>query len=313
MNTLLQVLLCVLAAVSADSLPAQQSAPNPTAQSRSAQNSAPVDRKLIYSPYVMNTDSSAQMPGLENSAPDHAQANGGPFPDAPMPAFGLGGMMPQSLGMTNMPYNYMYGSAMMHPMNPMSPTGPMGALGAMGAVGEMQAMNGMGGPSGLSNQQPFGSPDALADMNGGVLGDDFSPNGGARQLQNWGGLPRAEVRVGSYCSNVRKQAVEVANAIMKRQNRIVFKELMNYLLKSKYLIGMTEVKLTRVLRKKIYGLMSEYSNIDQTNVQFIPVKQEVVVQTSAQSSTQSSQQTSAQTSVEAGDDRRKLAAKHARK
>jgi len=30
---------------------------------------------------------------------------------------------------------------------------------------------------------------------------------------------------------------------------------MNYLLKAKFLIGMTELKLTKTLRKKIFGLM----------------------------------------------------------
>lgn len=269
MNTLLQVLLLALGVASVSAAaPQPQSAP--TSLSLNTATTTPHDRKLVFSPYVLQQDLSASAVGQE-SAPAPANAPGGPggpFQDAPMPAFGLGGMMPQSLGLTNAPYNYMYGSAMMHPLNPMSP---------------MNAMGGMGAP-------PLGQQPADADA---LAGD------GARQLAGYGQLPRAQVRVGSYCSNVRKQAVEVANAIMKRQNRIIFKELMNYLLKSKYLIGMTEVRLTRVLRKKIYGLMSDYSSIDQSNVQFIPV---------AQAPAQSDKD-----SKDKDDDRRKLAAKHVRK
>lgn len=47
---------------------------------------------------------------------------------------------------------------------------------------------------------------------------------------------------------------------------------MNYLLKAKFLIGMTEIKLTSTLRKKIFGLMKTSSNINEDNIQFIDSK-----------------------------------------
>ena len=47
---------------------------------------------------------------------------------------------------------------------------------------------------------------------------------------------------------------------------------MNYLLKAKFLIGMTELKLTKTLRKKIFGLMKGQSSINEDNVQFIDSK-----------------------------------------
>lgn len=271
MNTLLQVLLLALGVANASLTPSQFRSSGATL-SQSAAGAHPADRKLVFSPYVLQQDLSASEVGQESAAAQPAPpgAATGPFQDAPLPAFGMGGMMPQSLGLTNTPYNYMYGNAMMHPLNP---------------------MNQMGGAPGLA-QQPLGNGaqgDALDDLSGD----------GSRQLVSYGQLPRAQVRVGSYCSNVRKQAVEVANAIMKSQNRIIFKELMNYLLKSKYLIGMTEVRLTRVLRKKIYGLMSEYSSISQSNVQFIPVKQEVAASSDKKDND--------------SDSRRKLATKHSRK
>lgn len=47
---------------------------------------------------------------------------------------------------------------------------------------------------------------------------------------------------------------------------------MNYLLKAKFLVGMTELKLTKTLRKKIFGLMKGNSSISEDNVQFIDSK-----------------------------------------
>ena len=47
---------------------------------------------------------------------------------------------------------------------------------------------------------------------------------------------------------------------------------MNYLLKAKFLIGMTELKLTKTLKKKIFGLMKGNSQINEDNVQFIDSK-----------------------------------------
>lgn len=47
---------------------------------------------------------------------------------------------------------------------------------------------------------------------------------------------------------------------------------MNYLLKAKFLIGMTELKLTKTLKKKIFGLMKGSSQINEDNIQFIDSK-----------------------------------------
>lgn len=52
---------------------------------------------------------------------------------------------------------------------------------------------------------------------------------------------------------------------------------MNYLLKAKFLIGMTELKLTKTLRKKIFGLMKSSSSITEDNVQFIDSKYDELI------------------------------------
>ncbi len=52
----------------------------------------------------------------------------------------------------------------------------------------------------------------------------------------------------------------------------MFKEIMNYLLKAKFLIGMTESKLDGVLRDKIFKLIKHNSKITEDNVQFIDSK-----------------------------------------
>lgn len=275
MNTLLKFLIFTSAMVSANIINLGEQSPQRQQMNSGSAGASVRDRKLVFAPYVSQTEYAANSVGEENSAPQGPTNNiPGPFQDAPLPSFGLGGMMPQSLGLTNTPYNYMYGSAMMHPLNPMNAMNPMNGAAAMG-------MNMMGAApanvQGLYNSAAapgFGNMGQMEEMGDELVNPTFDRS---RQLANWGDLPRAQVRVGSYCQNVSKQAVEIANAIMKRQNRIIFKELMNYLLKSKYLIGMTEVKLTRVVRKKIYALMNEYSNINETNVQFIPVKENTII------------------------------------
>lgn len=55
---------------------------------------------------------------------------------------------------------------------------------------------------------------------------------------------------------------------------------MNYLLKAKFLIGMTELKLTKTLKKKIFGLMKGSSQINEDNVQFIDSKYDEFVDSS---------------------------------
>ena len=287
MNTLLKIVFLMCAAVSADIINTSQPGVQQHWPDKKEEKSGPKDRKLIFSPYGQSSSTEALSVGNETAGFEQGQQNSmmGPFKDAPMPMYGMGGMSPPGLGMTHMPYNYMYGSPMMHPMNPM----------------HGMAAGGMGGVP-MSGQEPMGDM-SMQGMGGAEMENPSFD--GSRELGGIEELPRAQVRVGSYCNNVKKQAVEVANAIMRRQNRIVFKELMNYLLKSKYLIGMTEVKLTRVVRKKIYALMNEYSNIDESNVQFIPVKENVVVQKQIVYK-------DSENKAEGGD-RRKLATKKGRK
>ena len=83
------------------------------------------------------------------------------------------------------------------------------------------------------------------------------------------GIHPGNVQVPSHCSNVKKQALAIANTVMKKQNAIVFKKVMSYLLKSKYLIGMTEIKLTRMLRRNIFGIMKGYSTLGDEHVEFV--------------------------------------------
>ena len=70
------------------------------------------------------------------------------------------------------------------------------------------------------------------------------------------------------CKNVQAEAINIANQIMKRQNKDIFKNIMDYVLKSKYLVGVTEIKLVKTLEKKIKKLMSEFSDFSSTNVNF---------------------------------------------
>jgi hypothetical protein len=78
-----------------------------------------------------------------------------------------------------------------------------------------------------------------------------------------------DIHIKTDCRSVKKQAIEIANTLMKKQNHKVFKELMSYLVKNKFLIGMTEIKLTKHLRKRLYGLMSAFSSLQHHQLNFV--------------------------------------------
>jgi hypothetical protein len=78
-----------------------------------------------------------------------------------------------------------------------------------------------------------------------------------------------DIHIKTDCRSVKKQAIEIANTLMKKQNHKVFKELMSYLVKNKFLIGMTEIKLTKHLRKRLYGLMEAFSSLQHHQLNFV--------------------------------------------
>lgn len=78
-----------------------------------------------------------------------------------------------------------------------------------------------------------------------------------------------ELRVRHQCESIQRQALQVANNLIKRQNKIMFKEIMNYLLKSKFLIGLTEIKLSKMLKTKFLGVIKKYTGLTEDNVRLI--------------------------------------------
>ena len=70
------------------------------------------------------------------------------------------------------------------------------------------------------------------------------------------------------CKNVQREAINIANQIMRRQNKDILENVMDYVLKSKYLVGATEIKLVKKLEMKIKHLMSEFSDFHLENVNF---------------------------------------------
>lgn len=79
------------------------------------------------------------------------------------------------------------------------------------------------------------------------------------------------------CLSVQKKAMSMANKLMKEYNKRIFRKIMNYLLKSKFLIGMTEIKLNHIMRKKIYNVMSSFSRVSKDNIEFVESSQEPVL------------------------------------
>ena len=253
MRIVLLLLISLFAVLRADQTQTAKQNSQTPAQNQSkapVQNPNTLDNRQlsIYSPYInLGHDYSAKPPGQMNQVSDSGSNSGVPgfHSDMPVPTLGPMGMLPGYMGAMAHPANMMYGSMMgaIHPMNPISPLNPMNqmAMGTMAAHGAM-------------------AHGAMAMANPAMTGM-FAP----QTIQPKG----LSIKVESRCDSVKRQALEIANKLIKRQNKIIFKELMNYLMKSKFLIGMTEVKLTRVLRKKIFSVMRQHSTLNKSNIQFV--------------------------------------------
>lgn len=109
---------------------------------------------------------------------------------------------------------------------------------------------------------------------GGGSSGDHGMGGGVDISSGGGGLEMPHISLGGHCETVRRQAMLIAKKLMRNQNKILFKKLMNYLLKSKFLIGMTELKLNKILRRRIYNVMHSYSVLNTNNVEFVDVAHE---------------------------------------
>lgn len=159
-------------------------------------------------------------------------------------------------------------------MGMMGPMGMMGGLGPLMASSVMMnsafqnpALNPMG--AAMSNTVA-GRPNFIPVDDEGLPDDDNGFNYAnavdvsAEVYDDASGL-----RVVNKCNNVKAQAIEIANRIMKKQNSKVFKELLAYLVKSKFLIGMTEIKLARSLRKRVFALMGAFSSLSHREFNFL--------------------------------------------
>lgn len=80
-------------------------------------------------------------------------------------------------------------------------------------------------------------------------------------------IPRMQVR--EKCDSVKKQAVEIANAILMEQYQKLFQFLSKYLKSSSYLVQMTQVRNTRNLRRHLFRIMSAFGRISESNVEFL--------------------------------------------
>jgi hypothetical protein len=115
------------------------------------------------------------------------------------------------------------------------------------------------------------NPNSLTRMDDEDLGfDGYKGNDNDEDFIN--SLSRSafpELRVRHQCESIQRQALQVANNLIKRQNKVMFKEIMNYLLKSKFLIGLTEIKLTKVLKQKFLGVIKKFTDLTEDNVRLI--------------------------------------------
>lgn len=222
---------------------------------QNTQNSVPTDRKAMLFPPMplpFYHDFAAKNLGSENVLPGsdkNAEANG---------QFGAPGFAAQ-MAMMN------------HPMSPVSPFNPVNNP----LINQLHPLN-----PGNPVQHHFFKRDGTFE----VVRDEGIPGMGMELFgmnQNYDTqdsditdpettpimVPKITVR--SKCDSVKRQAISIANSVMKTQNSIVYSELINYLTKSKFLLGMTEIKLARLLRKRMYSVMKQFSSLTPSNIDFV--------------------------------------------
>lgn len=71
------------------------------------------------------------------------------------------------------------------------------------------------------------------------------------------------------CKSVSTQAKEIAQKAMVFQFKHIINTVGKYLRQNKYLVGVSEVNLTRNLRKQLFGLMENFSTLTPEDVDFI--------------------------------------------
>lgn len=99
------------------------------------------------------------------------------------------------------------------------------------------------------------------------------------------------------CNEMKKEAVQIATMITRRQNKVIFEEIMKYVLKSKYLLGITEINMTKALRQKVLDIMKKFSDISEQNFNSISPTEEVLGSTSKQNGSRQSVEEIDQTEI----------------
>ena len=189
--------------------------------------------------------------------------------------------------------------------SPMSPMGLMPGLGmgfGMGMMGlgmnmglnsMMPHMNDFGGS--FNNQGGFGmGPNNLGNISTeqtdteNLTEDELKRFNEAHQLLN---NPKLDVKfaipgvddwhsgshvVSTECEDVKKEAMEIANIITRRQNALIYKEIMKYVMKSKYLIGNAEISITQALKDKVSNIMKHFEDIDDKKFNSISPTEDIL-------------------------------------
>jgi len=165
-----------------------------------------------------------------------------------------------------------FGSMFGNNYHPSVPTFSVDPRMSMGAI--PPSFNGLGMmPQMNSMIPPVASMSPIMNMNNPFLRNPNSVTHTADDdLSFYNSLSMSnfpELRIKKDCESIQRQAVDVANNLVKRLNKQIFKELMDYILKSKFLMGMTEVRLNQVLKGKFLSLMKKYTVLNVDNVKLI--------------------------------------------
>ena len=82
-----------------------------------------------------------------------------------------------------------------------------------------------------------------------------------------------ELQIDEVCKQNQKKAISIANKLVKKRNIETFKLIMSFVLKSKFLMGVTEVNLSKTLKRKMVDLLKQYSVLSEENVKLEGEKQ----------------------------------------
>lgn len=175
--------------------------------------------------------------------------------DSPSPIAGV----PDKMSETDLDFQHEI-NMLYHPLNPFSPSRMVGMISANLPVGSF---------NGPQTFQPYRARDTKKDFNSEAR-VRATDSGFDKQMKMF---TFPELQVDDVCKQNQRKSIAIANRLVKKRSKETFKLIMSFVLKSKFLMGITEVNLSKTLKRKMIELLKLYTNLNEENVKISGEKQ----------------------------------------